>query len=138
MKDFESCDVGSTPTTGTKICPKCGKPHNKKGNNYCHFCHNEYQKTYYKLNPRSIDESTKKRREIIRDIIKAIKSNPCTDCGNKYPYYVMDFDHLYNKKFNLSIAANKLMSVEKVMKEIDKCEIVCANCHRIRTFTRSE
>lgn len=49
----------------------------------------------------------------------------------------MDFDHVRGeKKFNISIAAVKLMSIAIVQSEIEKCDVVCANCHRERTFKR--
>lgn len=51
----------------------------------------------------------------------------------------MDFDHVSGqKKFNLSAAANKMRSLMAVEDEIAKCEVVCANCHRERTYRRSK
>ncbi len=61
----------------------------------------------------------------------------CVDCGY-YAYPVaLDFDHLpeYEKLNRISIL--KYSSMEKLMAEIAKCEIVCANCHRVRTEVRS-
>lgn len=58
------------------------------------------------------------------------------DCGGRFPYYVMDLDHLRDKKFNLSDVSRHAHSIVKVKKEIEKCEVVCSNCHRVRTFTR--
>lgn len=69
-------------------------------------------------------------------IIELKEKTPCTDCGKKYPYYVMDFDHLNDKKIALSKIS--LYSWKTILEEIDKCEIVCANCHRVRTFKRIE
>lgn len=64
---------------------------------------------------------------------------PCADCENEYPYYAMDFDHCNGKKsFDIAVAVNKGVSVEKLNSEIEKCEVVCAVCHRIRTFKRLE
>jgi hypothetical protein len=72
----------------------------------------------------------------IRNFVRKRKENvPCVDCGVKYPYYVMDFDHLEDKKFNISyLAATGRIGTLKM--EIAKCEIVCANCHRKRTYER--
>jgi hypothetical protein len=119
------------------ICIKCNENEQRPQNSYCRSCHNEYQKAYYKKNPRSINESSRRRKKAIRDLIIESKNIPCTDCNIKYPYYVMDFDHLRDKKFNLSVAASKYRSMESVSKEIIKCEVVCANCHRARTFSRN-
>lgn len=64
------------------------------------------------------------------------KAKPCADCGIQYPGYVMQFDHLSDKRFPLSNARSE--SVKTLLAEIAKCEVVCANCHAERTFRRSE
>ena len=122
-----------------KICSKCKKSKiRNKTSSYCKGCHNDYQKAYYKKNPRSIDESSKRRKKEIRDLIILKKDVPCKDCEEKYPYYVMDFDHRPDeeKKFNLSEAARHHRSIKSVLEEILKCDVVCSNCHRKRTFKR--
>ena len=70
--------------------------------------------------------------------LRKIKDVPCTDCGNKYPYFVMDLDHKEGteKEERISVLVN--CSWEKFLKEIEKCDVVCSNCHRIRTFTRGQ
>lgn len=121
-----------------RICGKCKvNPCRNKTSSYCKDCHNEYQKAFYKRKPQSTRDSTKKRHDEIRRLIKKAKDKPCADCGNSYPYYVMDFDHVRGeKKFNLSVAARHYKSFQTLQEEIDKCEVVCANCHRERTFSR--
>ncbi|CAL9977399.1 HNH endonuclease [Vibrio phage D260] len=61
-----------------------------------------------------------------------LRENPCTDCGEENPI-VLEFDHVdpNNKSDNISNMMSK--SWENIKEEIDKCEVVCANCHRIRT-----
>ncbi len=121
-----------------KSCNKCKVNEARSGQYTCKKCHNEYQKVYYKNNPRSISESGKRRKVAIRDLVKKVKDVPCMDCGVKYPYYVMDLDHRpgEEKVFNLSTAGSKHMSLTTIQKEIDKCDVVCSNCHRGRTFNR--
>lgn len=70
-----------------------------------------------------------------RDLIDKYKEVPCTDCGNTFPTCCMDFDHKYDKKFN--IATGLCRSDESLLKEIDKCDVVCSNCHRIRTYLKN-
>lgn len=67
------------------------------------------------------------------------ESTPCSDCGNKYPSIVMDFDHLGDdKRFTISqIFKVKSITVYDIEEELAKCELVCANCHRLRTAFRS-
>lgn len=74
------------------------------------------------------------KREARALVLKA-KDRPCADCGKSYPAYVMDFDHVRGeKRFMLSRAANWAGGgLELVEEEIAKCDVVCANCHRVRT-----
>ena len=69
-----------------------------------------------------------------RSYIDEIKAKPCMDCGKSFPPYVMDFDHRdrVEKKFNISIMI--LQGWERIQAEVEKCDVVCANCHRIRTY----
>lgn len=77
-----------------------------------------------------------KRADIVA-MIRAAKARPCMDCGVEYPPYVMDFDHVRGKKLvNVSASRRNVLSAERVEAEIAKCDLVCANCHRIRTHER--
>ena len=61
---------------------------------------------------------------------------PCTDCGVTYPPPCMEWDHVPErgpKMFNLGRAD---FSMDRVLAEIKKCDLVCACCHRIRTWNR--
>ena len=70
-----------------------------------------------------------------REFIAALKRKPCTDCGNTFPTECMDFDHVNgDKRFLISQMA--YWGRETILKEIAKCELVCSNCHRIRTKRR--
>ena len=83
-------------------------------------------------------QRTKKNREMIRKYIQDYKEEiGCIDCGEKYPYFILDLDHLKDKKFNLSRFWNSTNDIEKVKEEMAKCEVVCSNCHRIRTHSRT-
>ncbi|MDQ3748589.1 MAG: hypothetical protein M3367_06190 [Acidobacteriota bacterium] len=61
-----------------------------------------------------------------------MKNRPCADCEKTYPPYVMDFDHTENKLFTIGAGLHNYH--KKVIAEIAKCDVVCANCHRERTF----
>lgn len=91
---------------------------------------------HYLANKQSYLERNKRYRKTIQDSIKDLKEkSPCVDCKAKYPYYVMDFDHLDDKQFGINfLSATGRIGLLK--KEIEKCELVCANCHRIRTHER--
>jgi hypothetical protein len=84
-------------------------------------------------------ESRRKLRKSKRQKINQLKeTTPCKDCKKYYPSYVMQFDHLPGKgrvkKFQLN--NGQLYSDIQIQEEIAKCEIVCANCHAIRTHIR--
>jgi hypothetical protein len=70
-----------------------------------------------------------------RELVDSIKSQPCADCGISYPPYVMDFDHVRGEKsFELGSRGDR--SAKALLAEIEKCDVVCANCHRLRTHAR--
>jgi hypothetical protein len=66
-------------------------------------------------------------------IANAFKAGPCADCGNSYPPYVMDFHHVRGKKMKNVSQLISQTSSEILLAEIYKCDVLCANCHRIRT-----
>lgn len=92
----------------------------------------------YIRNKEKVATATKKSREERRRFMYELKeANPCMDCGISYPYYVMQFDHRDSseKTAGVGILANS-SSRQSVIDEIAKCDIVCANCHAIRSFKR--
>lgn len=81
--------------------------------------------------------SKAKQKAHLAQYIRNIKeSQPCMDCKEYYPYYVMDFDHVRGQKHANVMELIPLLSKKKIDEEIAKCEIVCSNCHRIRTHMR--
>lgn len=60
------------------------------------------------------------------------KNHPCADCGEIFPHEAMDFDHVRGRKV-VQITDMWSWGREKVLAELAKCELVCANCHRKRT-----
>ncbi len=96
------------------------------------------QRRYYAENKAKVFASQNSKRNKWRKYIQEVKeSSPCMDCGIQYPHYVMDFDHVRGVKVgNISTGLGTFSSFEKLLEEIAKCEVVCANCHRHRTFMR--
>lgn len=88
-------------------------------------------------------------RELV-EILHDAKAHPCTDCGRQYPIHVMQLDHIpgRGKSFNTSsvlwgkadagrdAAVAELGAKAALLREIARCEPVCANCHAERTFSR--
>ena len=72
-------------------------------------------------------------------LLDSLKRRPCADCGQEFPGCVMDFDH--------RVPSGKRQAVSRmigragtatILAEVAKCDIVCANCHRDRTYRRRE
>lgn len=110
----------------------------------------EVKKRWRNLHPAEVAEAATVRRRIgwvaerawrqiriedFRNRLKEIKKRPCADCGVEYPHFVMEFDHRdpLTKKFAIGAALSGTRSWKSIEAEIAKCDLVCANCHRIRT-----
>ena len=65
------------------------------------------------------------------------KDKPCMDCGQRFPSCCMDFDHRPGEIKEFNIGRADTIPIPIRLKEIAKCDLVCANCHRLRTFNRS-
>ena len=99
---------------------------------------NEYNRAWYRRNRKRVVGKTSARRRLICLWLREYKSlKPCVDCGAVYPHYVMDLDHRdpETKVDHLSNMVRR-KGLGAVKAEVEKCDLVCANCHRIRTFER--
>lgn len=135
----------------TKVCTKCEEKKcinefsfkNKDKDirrGQCKTCVKEYRKGYYinnrnKLLKYSVESSKKIKLRNQQYIWDYLKNNSCLDCGEKNPI-VLEFDHREgeNKIIEVTTAARDGWSLKNLQKEIDKCDVRCANCHRIKTF----
>lgn len=80
--------------------------------------------------------SAKNKKEVQEMLGRIKEQSGCIDCQQKYPWYILDFDHVYGKKVaNIGQMLN-YFSVEDILKEVAKCDVVCSNCHRERTYNR--
>ena len=84
---------------------------------------------------KSNKRSQKRRTDIVEILAKIKEESGCIDCKQKFPYYVLDFDHLGEKISNVSDMVS-WFPIDEIMAEVEKCEIICANCHRHRTHMR--
>jgi kynurenine formamidase len=63
----------------------------------------------------------------------------CLDCKIKYPHHILEFDHVMAaKKIDTVYRVLMKYGEKKAWEEVEKCEVVCANCHKQRTFLREE
>jgi len=138
-----------------KICINCqeekplsafNKSAKSKDGKYikCRDCQRDYQKQYYIKNRQRALELQGKKRKRTKDrnqefVYKILSNSNCVDCGCG-DFRVLEFDHLpeHEKKHNISNILHHGYSLEVIKEEISKCEVVCANCHRIRTHERAQ
>ena len=98
--------------------------------------HRAYIRAWQKKNKKRIRQLDLLRRQQAKDTIIAAKDKPCGDCRRRYPAHVMDFDHVRGKKIANVSSGRFHSSMRGLLKEIAKCDVVCANCHRERTYQR--
>lgn len=127
-------------------CPRCkvNKPHSEWGRkngdgfqSYCKLCWRDYcnqhrakhREKYNELNYRS---KKKKKKENYQKLREYLLSHPCEMCGNG-DLLVLEFDHLRDKEENISVLVANGNTWSRIKREIDKCQVLCANCHRIKT-----
>jgi hypothetical protein len=108
---------------------------------YCRKCTRAYNKRYYKThkadhNGRRHLNNTRRRKELSEIVTAKKHFVPCTDCRVPYPHWQMQFDHLRDKHMDISSMVLRAYSLQRILDEIAKCEIVCANCHADRTYKR--
>lgn len=71
--------------------------------------------------------------------VMLVKNNPCCDCGKKYHYSQMQLDHIEErgeKIFEINSRAFSGKSIDDIKEELKKCDLLCSNCHSLRTFLR--
>jgi len=95
-----------------------------------------YNVAYYRANRDAEIERVMRRQRATLELLRDLRRVPCADCGGDFPPYVMDFDHRdpHMKLFSLTVARALLKNRDVLFAEIAKCDIVCANCHRTRTY----
>lgn len=74
----------------------------------------------------------------LRPWANELKKAPCTDCKQSFPPCVMDWDHVRGtKRHSIALMVANRWKKATILAEIAKCDLVCANCHRLRTWIKS-
>jgi hypothetical protein len=107
---------------------------------HCRPCRSTYSSAYYeRTKVRYADvraaASARAKQQSIAFVHQHLAEHPCVDCGNA-DIRVLEFDHLGDKTWNISVMLNGGYPPSLIASEIAKCDVVCANCHRIRTYSR--
>lgn len=106
---------------------------------YCRECKRDSAKKWYHSSRHKlghiekVKENKIRHRKIMQDFVwNFLKTHHCVDCGENDPI-VLDFDHLRDKEHNISALVYGGNNLETLIKEVEKCVIRCANCHRKKT-----
>ena len=94
-----------------------------------------YNVAYYQAHRSQELERVQTRQRDAVEFVRGLRDVPCDDCGGRFPPYAMDFDHRESdqKAFWVTQRAGSV-SRDRLLAELEKCDIVCANCHRDRTY----
>jgi hypothetical protein len=98
------------------------------------YAANKYWSDWYAKNKEHfkglVNFHKKKRRQELQKVIEEYKSVPCKKCKKKYHTAAMDFVHRKSedKKFSIRDATRLIHSVDKLIEELKKCDVYCANC----------
>ena len=127
-------------------CRDCDNLHVAKRNDaLCEECRVVSKKQAQNKYHTKMEVKIKKRKTFARVYqtqktwVEEFKSVPCSDCDKQYPVVAMQFDHVRGTKLaNVSRLATLKSSQARqlILEEIDKCDVVCANCHAIRGWHR--
>jgi hypothetical protein len=132
-----------------KTCTRCGEtkpldqfppirrsePDKRQG--WCRACFSNANRRNYWKDPESVRSrvgrnSSRRRADSQRRAIEYLVAHPCVDCGEQ-DIVCLQFDHLMDKKFDVSVMISTGVSWTRIAAEIGKCEVRCANCHARKT-----
>jgi hypothetical protein len=136
----------------TKRCQKCSETKDVKKfskdskqkdglQTWCKACSAAHSKIYYQKHAKKMRKQSNsayklrkaRNKQWVRNFLE---KHPCVDCGTG-DVRVLEFDHCRGvKKQYVSRLVMDGYSIECIKTEIAKCDVVCANCHRIRTYER--
>lgn len=137
----------------TKICPKCAreldlsefnwKVKDIKKSVHCKECSRKYIRDHYKNNrgyylAKSLRRNSRLREDAHKYIYQYLLNHPCIDCGET-DIVVLEFDHKDRsmKDIEISSIIRQGYRLDRIITEIEKCDVRCANCHRRKTAKES-
>ena len=131
-----------------KRCGRCGcfKPlgeFHRAGNArqaWCKECRRQYDAEYWsRTRTKRLRQRKELRAELLEWSRRLKEGKPCADCGGVFHHSAMHWDHLPGvpKRREVSNLVRRGFTKSTILGEIAKCELVCANCHAVRTFDRA-
>lgn len=96
-------------------------------------------KAHYEANKPYYFKRNRRRQKELQAFLRELKHNKrCKDCKKRFPYWQLQFDHLDPSSKLANVSSLTTRGKKKLLEEIEKCDLVCANCHADRTFRRRE
>lgn len=139
-----------TSNAAEKRCPTCQQTkstehfHKNRARrdglaSHCKDCQKTISRKHYESNkPAYYTRNKRAKRKQSLEILEMKKNTPCKDCGGSFHPYIMEFDHRDPETKLFSIARRGKIVYKKLRDELAKCDLVCANCHKLRTFRRMQ
>lgn len=132
-----------------KLCGQCGRNRLLKffairnrrtglRQSWCRDCRRVYDKERYETadeRARLVRKQAHIRARNRKFAFEYLAVRSCADCGEADPV-VLEFDHISEKSFDVSRGVQSAYGIDRLLQEISKCEVVCANCHKRRTYAR--
>lgn len=103
----------------------------------CRECQRKQKVEWYHEHKEENREAKNQRTRDTRDAARQyvydyLSTHPCVECGERDPR-VLEFDHVGAKTKTISEMITDGTTVATIQREIDKCQVLCANCHRKKT-----
>lgn len=92
-------------------------------------------KKRWSLWDKKAQKAAKRREAEKRSLVRELKNTACADCGQCFSSEAMDFDHVPGRGGKLGNVSGRA-TLRSILNEARKCDVVCANCHRVRTERR--
>lgn len=136
VRTYETYTEYKLTSPAPRTCSKCGTVHDKR---QCPECRARWIREHPLSPDRRKELAAQQRARLAerRAFIRQVKQEPCTDCGGRFPWYVTEFDHRDGRGDGPTIAQMTSASLVRLREEMAKCDLVCANCHRVRTHMRA-
>jgi hypothetical protein len=107
------------------------------GRAWCKPCRKGYDAAYFRAErPRVMATKRKRWTQLVEWYNELKASSPCVDCGQHFHHAAMTWDHLPGNEKRADVSNLRRISRRAVLREIEKCELVCANCHAVRSYER--
>jgi len=114
---------------------------NRDKSSRCPKCKSEYNKQHYEQNKATyVSRAAARKTQVVIALNVRLSeyfaSHPCVDCGECDPV-VLEFDHIAEKTDAVARMVCDGYSWQSILREIAKCQVRCANCHRRVTAKRA-